>query len=253
MGKAIVGLVGLLVCGVLTAQSYRPVEMKPSVSGSYRYLTPEDLWQVVFVGVAVQRSLLFRLEVYLYDASSGQLLYRGSSFALRQPESTWEVDFSLLSGFGAIRQEGVSVQWWSSVQQNGGYLPSGKYRVEYVAVETDEKCLWTGIELARQESYFEVVSDYVIEPVFPVNGDTLCGTVQFIWEVVGVGALPYTLQLYYGRLSWGDIVGVSPLAVFGNINQNQYSGMGSVIINQEGWYTYVVKGNDGVMGKPVWF
>jgi len=253
MGKAIVRLVGLLMCGIVFGQSYRPVEVLPSVSGSYRYLTPEDLWQVVLKGGVVQRPLLLRLEVYLYDEASGQLLYRGSSFALSQPEPVWEVDFGVLSGFGAIRQEGVSVQWWSAVQQNGGYLLSGRYRAEYVVVETDEKCVWTGIELARGETKFEVVLDYVIEPVFPLNGDTICGTPQFIWEIVGIGKPPYTLDIYYGRVGFGEVSGVRPLATFSQLSQTQLSGMGTVIMNQAGWYTYVVRGSDGVISKPVWF
>ncbi len=253
MGKVMVTLVGLMMATAMPGQMYRPVEIKPSVGGSYRYLTPEDLWQVVFEGVAVQRSLLFRLEVYLYDGETGQLLYRGSSFALKQAEAVWEVDFNVLSGFGAIRQEGVSPAWWSEVQQNGGYLPAGRYKVEYVAVETDEKCLWTGIELARQQAYFEIVSDYVVEPVFPAQGDTVCGFPHFVWDIVGAGSAPYELLVYYGRMGWSDVVGVTPLARFAGIRDNQYSGMGNISLQQEGWYTYVVRGSDGVVSKPVWF
>ena len=236
----------------LRAQYYKPVEVAGSLEGRYVAMHVEDLWRVRFRGLAVGGRILFRLEVYVYD-SEGGLLYRGSSFALYQTEEVWDVDFAELSTFGMVRQEGVDSRWWRLVSDRGGYLPSGSYRVEYVVVETDERCVWTGVELARGSVYFEVFSGYVVVPLYPGEGDTVCGAVSFGWGLVGWGGDAYEVLVYQGRLTLQEVLQLQPVLRSGLIEGFEWVPLGSVLANAEGWFTYVVRSEEGVYSELVSF
>ncbi len=250
-GVLLAGFSLLLLINTANGQSYMPADVK-GVSGQHTLIGIEEVWNVVIRGVSASTRIIFRLEVYLYS-SDGRLLYRGSSFALVQNAEVMQLDFTTISTYGPVRQEGVDPEWWKYVQASGGFIPPGTYRVEYRIVETDEKCIWTGIELVKTTSLFSVIEYYVIEPIYPLQGDTVCGDFDFLWSVAGRSGGNYELLIYQGRVNMQEVLMLEPLWRAGPISGFSYESSNLTFMNTSGWFSYAIRSEHGVYSSPVSF